>query len=45
MGAAVRAGAGSEPAEKDWNVAAAAGAAVVRADRETALVRGTGPGC
>lgn len=45
VGAVVRAGAGSGPAVRDWNVAAAVGAAVARADRGTGLARGSGPGC
>ncbi|KAG7223636.1 hypothetical protein INR49_015361 [Caranx melampygus] len=42
-GAVARAGAGSGPAGRDWNVAAVA--AVVKVDRGTGRVRGNGPGC
>lgn len=45
VGAAARAGAGFGPVVRDWNVAAAAEAAVARADRVTGLARGNGPGC
>lgn len=44
VGVAERAGAGSGPVGRDWNVAAAAGAAV-RVGRGIALVQGNGPGC
>lgn len=44
VGAVARAGAGSGPAVRDWNVAVA-GAVVARADKGTGLARGSGPGC
>lgn len=45
VGAVVRAGPGLRPVGRDWNVAAAAGTAVVKKGMATALTQGNGLDC